>query len=117
MRANPNEWSRYTTASIAMKIIRSKQPTRLHECLKQTFYCERRNAGKGLFFDSSKTKAGRQSLQNRLLHIKQVVEPWSEQGFGLTNDKIRILLKHTFFMCYAQIRIVPLPDPAIPSSA
>ena len=40
---------------------------------------------------------GRQSIQNRLKHIAQVSEPWSEIGNGLSNDRLGISLKKTFF--------------------
>lgn len=103
MRASPNEWSRYTTASVTMKVIRDKLPQRLHELLQSTYYSERRNVAKGLFYDSSKMKVGRQSLQNRLQHMKQIREPWNELGSRWTNDKIRIVLKDTFFKCHYQI--------------
>jgi Reverse transcriptase (RNA-dependent DNA polymerase) len=96
-KATPNEWSRYSTASVAMKVIRDKTPKVLHDILKTTYYSERRKGGKGLFYDSSRTCVGRQSIQNRLKHIAQVSEPWNEIGSGLTNDRLRILLKKTFF--------------------
>ncbi len=69
------EWTQYTTKSIAMKIIRDNESKRLHDILKSTYYSERRNAARGVFFDSSKTKFGRQSLQNRLQHFSQIKEP------------------------------------------
>ncbi len=82
---------------MAIKVIRDKTPEVLHAILRSTFYTERRNAGRGLFFDSSKMVVGRQSLQNRLLHIRQITTPWSEGGQKMTNDAIRQLLKRTFF--------------------
>ncbi len=105
MKATPDEWSKYTTASIAMQTIRDKKPTRLHDLLKQNYYSERHNVARGLFFDSSKTKIGRQSLQNRLKHVSLIKEPWNEQGTPLSNDNIRKILKKTFFSCKAQIKI------------
>lgn len=96
-RATPNEWSRYTTSSIAMKVFRDKCPERLHEILQKTFYTERRNRGKGLFFDGSKSKVGKQSIQNRLQHIKSITESWCQLGTNITNDKLRVILKKTFF--------------------
>ncbi len=85
-----------------MKIIRDKEPKRLHDILKSTYYSERRNVARGLFFDSFKTKFGRQSLQNRLQHFLQIKEPWNELGTRKTNDWIHVLLKKTFFSCHAQ---------------
>ncbi len=106
MRATPREWTRFTTSSIAMKIIRDKEPRRLFDVLKTTLYSERRNAARGLFFDSSRSKFGRQSLQNRLRHFSQIKEPWNELGTRKSNDWIRIHLKKTFFACQAQLRVV-----------
>ena len=98
-RATPAEWSKYTTASVAIKVIKNKQPVRLHDILKSTYYNERRNAGKGLFYDSSKTVQGCQSLQNRLKHIAQISEPWNEQGpEKFSKDKLRVMLKSTYFL-------------------
>ena len=45
-KATPNEWSRYTTASIAMKITRDKTPTILKDILQSTFYTERKKQRK-----------------------------------------------------------------------
>jgi hypothetical protein len=106
-RATPAEWSKYTTASVAIKIIKNKQPKRLHDILRSTYYSERRNAGKGLFYDSSKTVPGRQSLQNRLKHIAQISEPWNEQGpEKFSKDKLRVMLKSTYFLHKATFQAV-----------
>jgi hypothetical protein len=35
-KATPDKWSKYTTASVAMKICRDKKPERLHDLLKET---------------------------------------------------------------------------------
>jgi hypothetical protein len=102
MKATPAEWSRYATASIAIKIIRDKAPQRLHQILSSTYYSERRNVARGLFFDSSKTRIGKQSIQNRLLHIAQIKDPWNEVGSKVSNDCLRMLLKKTYFSCQAQ---------------
>ena len=53
-----NEWAQFTTASIGMKIIRDKSPAVLYDLLIQTYYKERRQKGRGLFFDESKTLPG-----------------------------------------------------------
>jgi hypothetical protein len=42
----------------------------------------------------------RQSIQNRLKHVAQVTEPWNETGSGLSNERLRILLKKTFLCNY-----------------
>ena len=96
-RAKPMEWARYSTASIAMKTIRDELPKPLFEILKSTYYEERRQKGRGLFFDSSRRKCGRQSLQNRLSHVAQIKKPWNEDGLPLSNNQLRRLLKSAFF--------------------
>ena len=103
MKATPLEWFKYTTASVAIKTIREKAPKRLHQILQRTYYSERRNVGRGLFYDASKTKQGQQSLQNRLQHIAQICEPWNESGPKLTNDKLRTMLKSTYFIYKANL--------------
>jgi hypothetical protein len=105
MRATPLEWAKYTTASIAIKVMRDKNPTRLHDLLQQTYYSERRNVARGLFYDSSKSKVGGQSLQNRLKHVAQLKEPWNEINAKWTNDLIRVKLKGAFFACHAQLTV------------
>ena len=102
-RATPNEWNHYVTASIALKVLRDKNPKSLHEKLRETYYEERRHKGQGRFFDSSRLLVGRQSLQNRLPHVAQIKSPWNELGTSMTNDGIRILLKKTFFRYLANI--------------
>ena len=96
-RATPNEWAKFTTASIAIKTVRDQSPKVLHEILIRTYYEERRYKGRGLFFDESKMLAGRQSLQNRLQHISSITSAWNELGKQISNDRIRTLLKGTFF--------------------
>jgi hypothetical protein len=66
MRETPIEWSKYTTASMAVKVISAKPPLPLLSVLMRTYYSERTNVARGLFFDSSKIKVGKQSIQNRL---------------------------------------------------
>jgi hypothetical protein len=102
LRATPLEWSRCTSASVAIKTIRDKQPEVLHDILKRTYFAERRNLAKGMFFDASRTRMGRQSLQNRLQHIKHLKVPWNEEDSKISNHKLRIILKETFFACHEQ---------------
>ncbi len=103
-RATPLEWSRYTSASVAIKTFRDKKPEILHDILQRTYYAERRNPARGMFYDSSRTKMGRQSIQNRLPHIKQLSVPWNEPDSKFSNHRLRIVLKNTFFSCYQQAK-------------
>jgi len=75
--------------------LRDKYPSRLHSLLRSSYFEEPRKGGLGKFFDRSRTRVGRQSIQNRLDHFRQINRPWS--GENLSNDLIRILLKNTFF--------------------
>ncbi len=70
-RATPEQWAKFITSSPVIKIIRDKEPRFLYEKLTKAYYEERRHPRIGLFFDSSKTRKGRQSLQNRLLLCDQ----------------------------------------------
>jgi len=94
-RATPDEWVRYNTASIVLKIIRDKNPNRLHSLLRSSYFEEPRKIGYGKFFDKSSTKIGKQAINCRLEHIRLIDWPWSTDN--LSNDSIRILLKKTFF--------------------
>jgi len=95
-RASPMEWAKYSTASVVIKTLRDKQPVVIHDLLQSTYYFEKRNRGRGLFFDMSRTRLGRQSIENRLAHIAQISTPWNEDP-KKNNNEIRILLKNTFF--------------------
>jgi hypothetical protein len=70
----------------------------------QTYYSERRNVARGLFYDSSKSRVGGQSLQSRLKQVAQIKEPWNEINTKWTNDMIRVKLKGAFFVCHAQLQ-------------
>ncbi len=64
---------------------------------------ERRNVACGLFYDSSRSKVGGQSLQNKLKHVAQLREPWNEINAKWTNHVICVKLKGAFFTCHAQL--------------
>ncbi len=94
-KATPDEWSNYTTASVSMKIYLQRQPTRkttyaISSCKHSTLSEGKRPRGCSLMDQS-------QRLENRLQHVKNATEPWSEAGSKLTNDKLRVILKKTFF--------------------
>jgi len=93
-RASPREWVNYLTASKAIKVIRDQHPSLLYCKIVSNYYEEPRKPQQGMFFDSSKSRTGRQSLENRLDLIKEINQPWNN---GLNNDALRVLLKKTFF--------------------
>jgi len=82
-QATPKEWVKYLTTSSVVKIIR--------DCKLVSNYYEEPS---GTFFDRSWSKTGHQSLENLLDIFKGLQQPWNTE---LNNDKIRILLKKTFF--------------------
>ena len=65
-----------------------------------TYFEEKRNPNIGMFFDKSKTLKGRQSIQNRLLFMRAVSYPWNNISDPISDDKLRIELKRTFFPYY-----------------
>jgi len=51
--------------------------------------------GVGKFFSDSKILKGRQSLQNRLESLTEIVELWLDQE--MNDDEIRILMQKSIF--------------------
>jgi len=88
-RTTPMEWNRFATSIKVVKIVR--QPKHLADLLDRTLYTEPRKEGIGRFFDESKSKWGKQSLQNRISFMNGMTEPWLRRD--MTNDAIRILMK------------------------
>jgi len=93
-RANPDKWSFFCSANVLLKTFRDKHPCRLRSLLRSSYF-ESRKGGHGKFFDKSKTRVGKQSIQNSLDHFRLINRPWN--GANLSNNSIRILLKDTFF--------------------
>jgi hypothetical protein len=107
-RATPDQWTRFITASRIIKVMRDQKPVGLFNALEQCYFEEKRKPGIGLFFDSSRTKKGRQSIQNRLLFMRSMNHPWNDPSNPMTNDQIRIVMKRTFFP-YLQVQVtVPI---------
>ncbi len=94
-RAAPRQWSKYSIASLVIKILRDRSPSGLHDLLKETYYEERRHVGIGKFFDNSKGKIGKQKFGNNLQYMSAIRSPWNGQNWS--DDKIRVELKKTFF--------------------
>ncbi len=94
-RGSPKQWSKYATSSLVLKILRNKKPLILYDQLQETLYTERRYPGRGRFYDNSKGKVGKQKLGNNLLFLAAIQEDW--YGLDLTDDRIRTLLKYTYF--------------------
>jgi len=94
-RATPSEWSKFATATRVVKTLRDKQPKVLAELLDKTLFEEPPKPGMDKFYDGSRTKSGRQSMQNRLAMINDLVEPWLRRE--LSDDEIRIMMKKAYF--------------------
>ncbi len=65
-KARPATWSKYSTASPTMKILRDKAPERLHQHLLETHFYEKRKPSNPRFYDGSRKRRGRQAFGNRL---------------------------------------------------
>ena len=94
-RATPDQWNKFITSSKVIKIIREQTPVELATKLQSTYFEEKRQPGVGYFYDTSRLKVGRQSIQNRLLFMRNIKYPWNLKP--MSNDLIRIEMKKSFF--------------------
>jgi hypothetical protein len=95
-RATPEQWTRFITATRVIKIVRNRAPTDLYHILTQNYFEEKRNPHIGMFFDSSRTRKGQQSIQNRLMFMRSISYPWNSES-ELSNDLLRVIMKRTFY--------------------
>jgi len=92
-RARPHEWMKYINAKTAIQLtLLDKKGPPITAKLRQNFYKNDRT-GKVSFMDTSRLKIGKNSLQNRLLLMREVPFDWTN---GITPDRLRIELKKTF---------------------
>jgi len=63
----PTVWSKYQTASIAIKTITPGMPERLDQNMLRNSYVERRRRGRLKFYDGSIFKIGRQMINKKWL--------------------------------------------------
>ena len=101
-RATPIEWARFVTASRVIKTIRDEEPKSLFELLHSTYFEESRKPFIGMFFDDSKTLLGRQSIQNRLMFMRCITDPWNNKNQKLSDDQVRVITKSAFFDYYTE---------------
>jgi len=78
-----------------LKTLRDKYPSRLHSLLISSNFEEPRKGVLEIFFDKSKTNVGRQSIQNRLNHIRKIERHWDDAK--MSNDSARILVEDSYF--------------------
>jgi len=93
-RENPNKWSFYRSAAIALKTLHDKNPNKHHSLLISSYFEEPRKVRLGTFFDKPKARGGKWSIQYGLDQIKLLEWPWID--VNLSNDSIRMLLKDLF---------------------
>ncbi len=103
-RATPEQWAKFITATRVIKTVRQQQPKWLATKLMKVYYEEPRKPGIGLFYDGSKRKKGQQSLENRLLFMRSITQPWNLSS-ELSDDGLRVMMKRVFFPYYANPEI------------
>ena len=99
-RATPSEWTKFTTATRVIKIIRDEEPKPLFEILMHNYFEESRKPHVGFFFDNSHNLFGRQTIQNRLKFMRSITDHWNNKLHPLSNDQIRVIVKKAFFSYY-----------------
>jgi hypothetical protein len=92
-RVGPDKWSKYITASTVIKILRDKEPKRLHDCITSNIYINDRSK-KFKFFDRAVYRVGKQAINNRIGEIFNEIKTMIT--LNESNDSLRILLKRTF---------------------
>jgi len=73
-RPTPSEWSKSATAMRVFKTLRDKQPSVLAELSDHTLFEVLLKPGIEKFFDESRTYWGKQSLQNWLALMNDMIE-------------------------------------------
>jgi len=92
-RATPAQWARYTVASTAIHLV-NNSTTRLAKDLKNKMYINDRMPQRCRFFNSARTKIGKQCFINRLDCVNSLNFNWLGD---YSDDYIRINLKRQFF--------------------
>jgi hypothetical protein len=99
-RATPKQWSYYCIASMAISILVTKQPGLLHDSIDGNISINGRRTNRPSFYDSSRTRIGRQSIENCLTETFKNLQDVDWLGTGLSKDAIRVRLKRMFFPYY-----------------
>ncbi len=94
-RATPMQWLNYSLASTVIRLYNFSD-SNIAVKLRESAYVNDRMPLKARFFDRSKLKIGRQSLQNRVGHLfSKISFDWVTP---LSNDALRMNLKKEFFI-------------------
>jgi len=96
-RMTPTSWMKYSSASMAIKIIRDQLPNLLHRKIMGNAYQEARKPHQLYTYDSSHNKHGKKGFHNWINTIfKEIKFPWTGLHKPISNDLLRIRLKETF---------------------
>jgi len=89
-RATPRQWYYFATASIVIKTLNNRAPTKLREFIEKNCFKERRKQKQFLFYDASSNKYGHHAIQNRLTAIFKILDFGQE---NISSDSLRTNLK------------------------
>jgi len=96
-RAIPSEFSAYACARTIIKTFTNANSPLKEICLQNSYSITRR-PHQVFFFDNSRSKIGKNSIQNRITNVFNKIKfEWSNKNF----ENVRPQLKKTFFN-YAQ---------------
>jgi len=93
-RATPTQWGNYIISKLVISTFHNKEPYHMYKKINETFYTTRRKPGIGHFYNNSRGKIGKQSIQNRLAAMDEIQREWTTQP--LKGDALRTVLKKTF---------------------
>ena len=85
--------------------MRDTEPKPIFNLLCENYFEESRKPGVGFFFDNSRILIGRQSIQNRLIFMRSIDDPWNNKLKPLSNDQIRVIGKKAFFDYYSTLSV------------
>jgi hypothetical protein len=99
-RATPKQWNHFCVASTAASIIVYRQPGLLCDSIEGNMNINSKRPARPSFFDSSRTRIGRKSIENRLTEtfIRMPDVDWYRTR--LSKDATRVRLKKAFFPYY-----------------
>jgi len=93
-RATPTQWGNYIISKLVISTFHNKEPYHMYKKINETFYTTRCKPGIGHFYNNSRGKIGKQSIQNRLAAMDEITREWTTQP--LKGDALRTVLKKTF---------------------
>jgi len=93
-RCRPSTWGKYVLSSMAVKVVRRREPIELYEKMMKNSYVMRRKINRYRFRDTSTLKVGRLMTKNRLTILNEFDCEW----LLFSDDKLRIELKKSLKM-------------------